>query len=64
MDARTARRGGEQANPRKCEGCGLKVPNFGLPAEGKRRSCAGCTESQDGAVNIGDNKISARIAAW
>ena len=29
----------------KCEGCQLKVPNFGLPGEGKkRRWCSGCAK--------------------
>jgi hypothetical protein len=28
---------------KKCEGCGLKIPSFGLAAEGKRRRwCSGC----------------------
>ena len=26
---------------KKCEGCGLKQPTFGLPAEGRRRWCSG-----------------------
>ena len=28
---------------RKCEGCGLKAPSFGLPSDGKKkRWCADC----------------------
>ena len=25
-----------------CEGCGIKQPHFGLPAEGRKRWCGGC----------------------
>jgi hypothetical protein len=42
---------------KKCEGCGLKQPNFGLPAEGKkRRWCAGCAKGHAGAVDVRNNK--------
>jgi hypothetical protein len=37
---------------KKCEGCGLKQPNCGLSAEGKRRWCAGCAKAHAGAVDI------------
>jgi hypothetical protein len=34
-----------------CEGCQLKIPSFGLPAEAKkRRWCGGC--APEGSVNI------------
>ena len=36
------------AQPRLCEDCGLKKPNFGLPAEGKKRWCAGCAKGHAG----------------
>jgi hypothetical protein len=41
---------------KKCEGCGLKQPNFGLPAEGKKRWCAGCANGHVGAVDVGNKK--------
>ena len=35
----------ERKKPRKmCEGCGLKQPSYGLPAEGRKRWCAGCAK--------------------
>ena len=37
---------------KKCEGCGLKVPSLGLPAEGKARWCTSCGKAQAEAVNI------------
>ena len=42
---------------RKCEGCGTKQPNFGLPAEGRRRWCAGCAAAEgNGAVRLSVSK--------
>jgi hypothetical protein len=41
---------------KKCEGCGLKQPSFGLPAEGKRRWCGGCAKGHAGAVDIQSKK--------
>ena len=37
-----------------CEGCGLKQPTFGLPAEGRKaRWCAGCAAAEGkGAVSL------------
>ena len=36
-----------------CEGCGLKTPKYGLPAERKRRWCAGCAAAEGrGAVSL------------
>jgi hypothetical protein len=35
-----------------CEGCQLKLPTFGLPAEWKARWCGGCAKGHEGAVNI------------
>jgi hypothetical protein len=37
---------------KKCEGCGLKQPNFGLPAEGKKRWCAGCAKGHAGTEDL------------
>ena len=38
---------------RSCEGCGLKTPSYGLPAERKRRWCKGCAEAEgNGAVSL------------
>jgi len=34
-----------------CEGCGLKVPTYGLASEGKARWCAGCGAAE-GAVDV------------
>jgi hypothetical protein len=34
-----------------CEGCGLKLPNYGLASEGKMRWCAGCGKAE-GAVSL------------
>ena len=41
---------------KKCEGCGLKRPNFGLPAERKKRWCAGCAKGHAGAVDVYNKK--------
>ena len=41
---------------RKCEGCELKLPSFGLPAEHKRRWCAGCARAHAGAVDLYSKK--------
>jgi hypothetical protein len=41
---------------KKCEGCGLKQPAYGLPAEGKRRWCAGCAKAHAGAVDVKSKK--------
>ena len=37
---------------RKCESCQVKQPNYGMPAEGKARWCAGCAKGQAGAVRM------------
>ena len=39
-----------------CEGCGLKQPNYGLPAERRRRWCSGCAKGQAGAVLLQQQK--------
>ena len=42
---------------KKCEGCGLKQPMFGLPGEGKkRRWCSGCAKGHAGAVDVVSKK--------
>jgi hypothetical protein len=41
---------------KKCEGCGLKQPHFGLPAEGRKRWCSGCAKGHEGAVDISHKK--------
>ena len=41
---------------KKCEGCQLKVPSFGLPAEGKARWCSGCAKAHVGAADIMNKK--------
>ena len=41
---------------KKCEGCRLKVPSFGLLAEGKKRWCAGCAKAHTGAVDLKQKK--------
>jgi hypothetical protein len=50
---------------RKCEGCGLKLPKFGLawlPSEGRLRFpsemrwCAGCAKAHVGAVDVASRK--------
>jgi hypothetical protein len=41
---------------KKCEGCGLQRPSFGLPAEGKMRWCGGCAKAHAGAVNVNPSK--------
>ena len=33
-----------------CEGCGLKQPAYGLPADGHKRLCAGCAAAHGEAV--------------
>ena len=42
--------------PRMCEGCGLKRPTYGLPAEGRQRWCAGCAAAHGGAVSLQQQK--------
>ena len=37
---------------KKCEGCRLKRPNFGLPAEGKAWWCFGCAKGHTRAVDL------------
>ena len=35
---------------KKCDGCQLKVPSYGLPSEGKKnRWCSGCAKGHAGA---------------
>jgi hypothetical protein len=41
---------------KKCEDCELKLPTFGLPAEGKKRWCSGCAKAHAGAVDVGNTK--------
>jgi hypothetical protein len=41
---------------KKCESCQLKLPSFGLPAEGKARWCAGCAKAHAGAISFASNK--------
>jgi hypothetical protein len=41
---------------KKCEDCGPKQPNFGLPAEGKKQWCAGCAKGHVGAVDLRDKR--------
>ena len=41
---------------KKCEGCGLKRSNFGLPAEGKKRWCSGCAKAHVGVVDLNTKK--------
>ena len=36
----------------KLKDCPLKVPVFGLPAEGTARRCSGCARGHDGAQNL------------
>jgi hypothetical protein len=43
-------------NSKKCEDCSLKLPSFGLPAEGKKRWCAGCAKAHAGAVSVNRKK--------
>ena len=38
---------------KKCEGCGVKRPSFGLPSEGKKaRWCASCAKAHVGVVGV------------
>ena len=40
-----------------CEGCGLKTPSYGLPAEGRKRWCAGRAAAEGrGAVSLAQPK--------
>jgi hypothetical protein len=41
---------------KKCEGCQLKQPAFGLPAEGKARWCSGCAKGHAGAMDATSKK--------
>ena len=43
-------------NALHCEGCGLKAPSFGLPAEGKVRCCSDCAKAHMGVVNVSKKK--------
>ena len=49
------------AERKKCEGCGLKAPSYGLPAEGRRRWCVGCAAAEGGgAVSLAQKKMCER----
>ena len=37
--------------PKQCEGCSLKRPSYGLPADRKMRWCGDCKEEHPGAVS-------------
>jgi hypothetical protein len=47
-----AHAGAVDVDRKKCEGCQLKLPSFGLPAEGKRRWCSGCAKGHAGVVDF------------
>jgi hypothetical protein len=50
-----------------CEDCGLKQPNFGLLAEGKRCWCAGCAKQQPLAVDLTNKRCEdcqRKVATW
>ena len=50
---------------KKCEGCQLKVPSFGLPSEGKKRWCGACAKGHMGAVNSTKHRApKATNAGW
>jgi hypothetical protein len=57
-----ARGGGGQEVHKKCEGCRLKQPSFGLPSEGMTRWCAGCAKGHVGAETL--RKIMFNIKTW
>jgi LSD1 subclass zinc finger protein len=44
------------AAKKMCEGCQLKAPSFGLPAEGKKRWCGGCAKGHAGAEHVSRKK--------
>jgi hypothetical protein len=48
--------GAVNVKSKKCEDCGPKQPNFGLPAEGKKQWCAGCAKGHVGAVDLRDKR--------
>ena len=57
-------RGAVNVVTKKCEGCGLKQPHFGLPAEGKKRWCAGCAKRHTpGVVGVAKRKAAGKKAA-
>jgi hypothetical protein len=37
---------------KRCEGCQLKQPNFGLQSEGKARWCSGCAKAHVGTEDL------------
>jgi hypothetical protein len=39
-----------------CEGCGLKQPSFGLPADGKKRWCSDCSKAHAGVKDLINKK--------
>ena len=54
MAARRGMQGRWTVGRPMCEGCGLKQPTFGVPAEGgRKRWCGGCAKGHAGAVNGG-----------
>ena len=46
--------GAKDVANKKCEGCKLKMPNFGTPAEKKRRWCSAC--APEGCVDLVNKK--------
>ena len=63
LKAEAAAAGAVNIMDKKCEGCGLKVPSFGLPSEGKRRWCAGCAKAHAGAEHLKHTAGSRRTQA-
>jgi hypothetical protein len=55
-DAGKAKAKAKTTGKSKCEDCGLKGKSYGLPAEGKKRWCAGCAKAHVGAVDA-DSKM-------
>ena len=48
-----------------CEGCGIKVPNYGLSGERRKRWCAGCAAAKgNGSVRLDKQKSSAYPRPW
>ena len=44
--------------PKMCEGCGLKVPSYGLPRERRKRWCAGYAAAEgSGTVSLAQQKM-------
>ena len=54
---REGARGAVNVSNKMCEGCQLKRPTYGLPAERKKRWCGVCAKGRVGVVNVTNKRL-------